>query len=399
MLEYLLFAAYMLIGPLAWLGVGIALVKGRKRMNLLHLPIQPPPGMPPRVSILIPAKDEGVRIRQCLQSALDQDYGDFQVIAIDDRSTDHTGQVMEQMAQVDARLQALHIRDGELPEGWTGKCNALHRGAGHADGQWLLFVDSDVILQPDAVRSTVAFAINQKCDLLSLMPRLESHTSWEEMLVPLAGGTLSSCYLVPLTNNNHLPHVAFANGQYLLISRPTYEKMGGHAAVRNKFCEDIAIARLLKPAGHKIRISWGTQFAAVRMYSSLSAIFRGWARIFFAAGLGRPWRMLAAIGFLTLSVYSVYPALAWSFYRGMHPIDIFGGWGWLGAALAHFTLMSGSVGMLYTWTGNRRRWALLLPVAAAMVIAILLRALLICLTGKLEWRGTRYSQNHPRQTV
>src|SRR5262245_7875446 len=134
--EYILFILYCLLGPTAWVVLGCLMVPGRHRMWLLRR-ITPLPEVHPRVSILIPAKDEGERIRACIQSALDQQYDNFSVIVIDDRSTDRTGAVMDEMAAANPKLRVVHIAEGALPEGWTGKCNALHSSVKHADGEWL----------------------------------------------------------------------------------------------------------------------------------------------------------------------------------------------------------------------------------------------------------------------
>ncbi len=361
-------------------------------MLLVRRPALPLPSPAPKATILIPAKDEGERIRDCIQSALDQDYPDFDVIAIDDRSEDCTGRIMDEMAAENSRLRVLHIHaDNPPPPGWTGKCNALHQAVGGADGQWLLFVDSDVVLRSDALRATLAYGLAKECDLVTLLPRLESHSFWESLLVPLAGCGISTMYLVAFTNHNHKPHIAFANGQYLMIRRSVYDAMGGHTAVRDRFCEDVAIARYLKPRGYKLRISWGADLAAVRMYSSLSSIMRGWGRNFFAASMGRPWRILTGIAFVLLSCFSVYVAAGLGVYRMMHPVDLFGGWGWLGAAALHWILMTLFVGQMYTWSGNPRRNAFWLPLGGVMLIGIFLKSLRMCVTGKVIWRGTSYS--------
>jgi len=148
--EYIVYILYVLLGPTAWVLFGVAMVRGRHRIWLLRR-IAPLPEEHPRVSILIPAKDEGERIRACIESALAQQYDNFSVIAIDDRSTDRTGAIMDEMAAANPNLKVIHIAEGTLPPGWTGKCNALHSSVQHADGEWLLFVDSDVILQPNAL--------------------------------------------------------------------------------------------------------------------------------------------------------------------------------------------------------------------------------------------------------
>lgn len=392
MIEYGVFVLYLLAGPVVWVFFGVAMFAGRRRMSLVGRAVD---GFeisdPPRVSILIPAKDEGRRIADCLASALGQNYPNFHVIAINDRSRDDTGRVMDELAAKNANLSVVHIRDGELPPGWTGKCNALQRAVAQADGQWLLFVDSDVVLSNDALSATLAVGIEKKCDLVTLLPRLESGGFWEELIVPLAGGACSALYLVALTNNDHRPATAFANGQYLLIRRDTYDAMGGHHRVRDRFCEDVEMARYLKANGKRVRISWGAELAAVRMYSSLRGIVRGWSRNFFAGSLGRPWRILLGLLFLLLCSFSAYAAGAWGFYRLFNPVNTYGACGWLSAGVIHLGIMTVVLGIMYRWTGNPPALALAFPLGGGVLAGIFVRSLWMCVTGRVEWRGTRYT--------
>ena len=380
--------AYLVVGPLAWLTYGVLMYAGRRKMLLLHRPPDPlKTDQPPRVTILIPAKDEGERIRACIESALAQDYPNFNVIAIDDRSTDTTGAVMDDLARRHpGRLRVLHITEPPA-EGWTGKNNALHQGVKHADGEWLLFVDSDVVLERDALISSMEVVLRKGFDLISLLPRLESHSFWEGLLVPLAASAASSMYLVPLTNNHLMKDTAFANGQFLMISRKAYTAIGGHETVRDRYCEDLEIARLLKSTGWKPRVAWGNDFCAVRMYSSLDAIFKGWGRIFYAGRAGSPWRILGAILALLLCGFSAYVALAFGVYRAARYND----WGWLAASVVHLSMLSFFVSTMYHWSGNPRRNALMFPLGGSMLLGIFLKALKMCVTKKVEWRGTSYS--------
>src|SRR5688500_15803831 len=310
------------------------------------IPMDNPPAVMPRVTLMITAKDEVERIRACIESALAQDYPNFSVIAIDDRSTDNTGAVMDDIAARHPKLKAFHNTVAP-PPGWTGKNNALHQGVKHADGDWLLFVDSDVVLEPDALRGSMELVLRKGFDLISLLPRLESHTMWESLLVPLAGSAASSMYLVPLTNNHLMKDTAFANGQFLLISRKAYEAIGGHETVRDRYCEDVEIARLLKTTGWKPRVAWGNEFCAVRMYSSLEGIFKGWGRIFYAGRAGSPWRVIAAVTALLLCCLTAYVALAYGMYRGVRHAD----WGWFTAAAIHLGMLTFFVSTMYAWTG------------------------------------------------
>jgi chlorobactene glucosyltransferase len=352
-----------------------------------------PPDRLPSATIFIPAKDEGERIRGCIQSALDQDYPSLRVVAIDDRSADRTGAIMDEMAAADPRLTALHITVPPAP-GWTGKNNALYTAARDAPGDWLLFVDSDVILEKDALSVALSVVLRKKFDLLSLLPRLESHTVWESLLVPMAGSAASSLYLIALTNSSHYTGPAFANGQFLLISRAAYDAIGGHATVRDRFCEDVELAILLKKNGLRPRVAWGNDFAAVRMYDSLSNILRGWSRIFYAARVGSPRTALTGLAFLAFCCFSVYPALAWGIFGILRPVAVphpqfSANWTILGAV--HLTMLTYCVGLIYHWTGNPRRNALLFPIAAALLAVIFVKTLKLCITRKVEWRGTAYA--------
>jgi glycosyltransferase involved in cell wall biosynthesis len=410
-IELILLCLYLLFGPQAWAFYGMLMHAGRRKMLLLRRPPGPftyegQAVPPPRVCLLIPAKDEGERIRGCIESALAQDYPNLDVIAVNDRSDDDTGAVMDEMAAANPRLKVLHNRTAP-PAGWTGKNNALHQGVQHPAAKaadWLLFVDSDVFLEPDALSASMAVVLRKKFDLISLLPRLESHSLWEGLLVPLAASAASSMYLVPLTNNHLMPNQAFANGQFLMISRPAYEALGGHEAVRDKYCEDVEIARILKPRGWKPRVAWGSEFCSVRMYSSLASIFKGWGRIYYAGRNGSPWRVMLAALFLVLCCFSGYAALAWGLWRLAHPATLpgVGAFGyytptfsaaaaWLVASVVHLVVMTWFVGTMYRWSGNRRRNALMFPLAGSMLMAIFLKALRMCVTKKVEWRGTNYA--------
>ncbi|HEY8747728.1 MAG TPA: glycosyltransferase family 2 protein [Tepidisphaeraceae bacterium] len=406
-IELILLTAYCLLGPnvMGLFCAGIWL--GRRRMLLMKQPTQPLKVPLPKVTILIPAKDEGERIRACVHSALSQDYPNLEVITIDDRSTDNTGAVMDEIAATDPKLNVLHITEPPAP-GWTGKNNALHQGVKRANGQWMLLVDSDVVLKPDALKTAMAVVLRKEFDMISLLPRIESHSFWEGLLIPLAGAAASTMYIIALTNSNDFPKTAFANGQFMLISRKAYDKIGGHETVRDRFCEDVAIARLMKSQGLRPRVSWGNDFCSVRMYDSLGAIIRGWSRIYYAARVGSPWRVLIALFFVLACALSIYPALAWGIYRTIHPIPEWPGLVgtyshrflgplWLFYVALHALSLNIALSRIYRWSGNTARNALLFPIAGPMLCFIFLRALKMCITKKVEWRGTAYS--HVMQTI
>ena len=390
MQTFLFAASYVPAGPLAWLAYGWATVAGHMKMRLLDKP-RPTPEPPPTVTLLVPAKDEAGRIRACLQSALDQDYPALDVVAIDDRSDDETGTIMDEMAAADPRLSVVHVPKQPLPAGWTGKNHALHAGSQQARGQWLLFVDSDVILEPEAVRRTLVVANYKKYDLLSALPRLESHSFWEGLLIPLHAAAASTMYLIALVNNDHYKRVSFANGQFLMMPRASYDRIGGHVAVRDRFCEDTELARLVKEHDMRLRVTWGGDLASVRMYDSLPAIIKGWSRIFYAAKVGKRKHIVSALWFLLSSCFTVYPALIYGLWRWAHPQGNWLDHAWLIAAAVHLLLITLVLGNVYRWSRNSPLYAVLFPVGGVVLFYSLCKGLVLCFTKKLEWRGTSYS--------
>jgi len=387
-LEIALFIIYFAVGPALWILFAIGMASSRRRMNILSKSAEPIPDPPPRVTIIVPAKDEGGRIRACLTSILAQDYSAFDVLAVDDRSMDDTGRLMDEMAAADSRLKVLHIE--ELPPGWTGKNNALHRAVGLATGQWLLFIDSDVILQPGALSATLRVARSRQYDMLSLILKQETRGIWESALVPIASAAFGTAFMMGLSNSESNRHF-FGNGQFMLFQRKAYDQIGGHETVKTQYNEDMTLARIMKEAELRPRIAWGTNLGAVRMYDSLSSIMRGWSRIFFGSSCGSPWRSLMVMLFILFACYSSFAAAAWGIYRFWHPIGFLNGIPWIALAVIHWIIMTVRIGMIYRWMGARGIYAAAFVVTGVFVLAILARAVWMCITGRVSWRGTTYS--------
>ena len=382
-----LMGVYFVVGPLAWTGMFFAYAFGRAVMNRLQLAKQLP-DQAPHVTILIPAKDEAGRIETSVRSALAQSYPAYDVLVIDDRSTDATGKILDHLATQDARLRVLHIQPMTLPAGWLGKSHALSRGVEQLPDRtrWILFMDSDVTLMPNALTVALSNSLNRKYDALSLLTSLQCHSFMERLILPVAGAAWSFMFLVARTNDDRFKQNAAANGQFFLIRRDAYEAVGGHAAVHDQITEDVELMRLLKHADFRVRLCFGNNLAATRMHASIRQMIHGWGRIFSGTARRRTWRMFLGIAFIFFGCFSVWPALAYGLTYSTT---------WLAIALLHWSLMTGYAVIVYGQSGQSRWNALFFPAGQAALLVLFGYGIRMCRTGRVWWRDTHYASWTP----
>lgn len=384
--ELIVLLTYLTLGPASWLGLSLLTCFARRRMNRLRGEIPPLPDDPPPVTVLVPARNEAANIASCVESILRQDYPRFTLRVIDDRSTDGTGVILDRLAAEDSRIEVIHIT--ELPPGWLGKCHALHVGASSVTTPWILFVDSDVQLQPHALSTAMAFALARKYDALSLLSRLMAPTFVEQLILPLAAWMWSALFTVSLTNDDNARKIAAANGQFFLVRTELYRAVGGHQAVKTDITEDVALMRRLKQQGARVRFFSGDHLLATRMHESFAAMRAGWGRIYSGTAQRRPARLILGSLWLILGGLSVYPALVWGILRLFSevPSRI-----WLEVALFHLVVITIYTAFVYRWAGQRTWLSLLFPVGATSVILLLGEGVRMCFARRLTWRGTSYN--------
>jgi chlorobactene glucosyltransferase len=344
------------------------------------------PGEPlPRLSIVVPARDEERSIERCVRSLLAQDWLDFEVIVVDDGSRDATLAILEALAREDPRL---HVVRGEaLPPGWVGKPWALVQGERAASGDWLLFTDADSTHASRGAASALWFATRGGFDALSIATNQELGSFWERAALPSILGTiLFVAGTFGEINDPQRPDKAVANGQYILVSRRAYDALGGHAALRDEIVEDVAFARRLKADGRfRFVLAAGPGLARVRMYRSGREIWSGFTKnVFF--GANGDVRALAG-GAILLSLISIAPpllamrALATARYAVMVEA----------MACTVANVATASWGMRRA--GFPRRLALLQPLGIACLIAIMANSTFRVLSGRgVEWRGRTYRE-------
>ena len=251
------------------------------RFRHTHPPLEPVLNSPqdsPKVSVIIPAKNEEKNISNCLKHLFQQNYKNFEIIVVDDRSTDRTPHLLENFKTL-SPVPFKVIRIEKLPLGWTGKNHAQFAASKAADGNWLLFTDADTTHKPESVSTAVACVLEKKIDFLTLAPEVETYSFWEKTVQPLAISSLA-LWFQPEKVNDPKSGVTLANGQFLLIRKEAYEKIGGNESVKNEVVEDVELAKKIRSAGYSIQFLNGTKIYSTRMYSSLKEIKTGWTRIF-----------------------------------------------------------------------------------------------------------------------
>jgi glycosyltransferase involved in cell wall biosynthesis len=347
---------------------------------------------PPRVSAIVPARNEEDNLERCLDSLSAQDYANVEIIVVNDRSTDRTGQIARRATLRDRRIRVITI--DRLPAGWTGKTHALQRAAEQARGDWFWFVDADTDHAPESLSTLLEYARDQEASLVSLLPELRCESFWEQVVQPLAGITLMQSF-PPHVVNDDRSRLAFANGQYILIERPAYLAAGGHEAVRDRFVEDIALARAVKGMGLRIRLVLARGLVSCRMYSSLEQLIRGWSRILYDALDRKAWRIVLKL--LDGLVLSQSAHLA--FVAGL-ALGLFRVWPLarclVAMSVVHHLGMYLVFRRVYQLSVPRSRHISWYPVANLVVDVILAKAMRMCFTGRVTWRGTHYRSSAGR---
>src|SRR5580693_7728766 len=225
----------------------------------------------PQVSVIVPARNEEASLADCLQSLVTQSDIAFEIIVVDDHSTDHTREIAESFPEVRV------IPAGLLSANWTGKNNAVTAGARHGRGEWLLFTDADTAHFPGSLARALKEAQENGAELLSYSPEQIAVTFWEMAILPVVFAELARQY-PPAKVSDPASPIGAANGQFLLIRREAYDAVGGHAAIASDILEDVALARAVKTSGRKIRFRYAADAVRTRMYRNYRQLRDGWTK-------------------------------------------------------------------------------------------------------------------------
>ena len=381
-----------LILSTAFLAGGVIIIywlHNQYHLDVVVKPV-PPPQDPPLISICIPARNEERNIRACVESVLKQNYPRFEVIVLDDRSTDATPKILRELAAQNKKLKI--IRGSDLPAGWAGKPHALFQASAVALGKWLCFIDADTFLHSKTLSSCHAKAIETKADMFSIMTFQVLGSFWEKAVMPLIMTALSVGFS-PRRVNDPRTKDAIANGQFILIQRGVYQAIGGHESVKASIVEDKAIAERVKRSGYRLIVADGMKAVKTRMYTSLPEMWEGWTKNIYLGLRDRT-------GLMVLGVFGAFLAVMASLFLPLWPLLglswFLNGGGWMalaviGEAFALWGYLLIARARVSENMQLAKRYALTTPLGAGVFAAMMFASAWKVLTRRgVTWKGRTY---------
>lgn len=330
----------------------------------------------PQISVLVAARDEAKKLPEALASFLALDYPNYEVVAVNDRSTDDTRRILDVAAREHSNLKAVHLET--LPDGWLGKPHALQQAYEHSTGEWLVFTDADVYFAPDVLRRAIAVTLANRWDHLTLLGRAEMFRFFEKITMTFFGfgfviGTK------PWQAHNPKSRGYLGVGAFQMVRRSSYEAMGTHSKLRMEVIDDMKLGKLVKEAGFSSGAVRAGESVSVHWHDGVRNIVLGTTKNFFAtSGFSVPRTLFRMFGLLLMCVF---PVCALPFVHG---------WGLMFDVVA-VALPMVADGESSREFGASRLWGLSLPIGALIFVWMLGRSMIVTLRQDgIEWRGTFY---------
>lgn len=373
---------------LVFLGVELLLLRGgvRRVPRLGELPLPAAGARHPALTVVVAARNEEQTVAAALESILGSAYPQLRVLAVDDRSTDRTGAILDGLAAGDPRLRVLHVHD--LPRGWLGKNHALQRGAAEAGGEWLLFTDADVRFAPEAIRRAVLHCEREGLDHLAAVPALLAEGVWLRLFLGWYALILT-LWQRPWQASHPRRRASVGVGAFNLVRRRAYLGVGGHAALPLAVADDVVLGRLLKSAGYRqgmVLAGGGPPRRAapqleLRWYPDLRSAVVGLEKNAFAMFDYRPGLVVGSTVVATLLTFGPFVGAALA--PGWHRLP------WLAiASLSCAALAAAGAEMMdnFPWV-----LCILYPLVQVLLTWTVLRSAWCTLArGGVRWRGTFY---------
>jgi glycosyltransferase involved in cell wall biosynthesis len=370
----------------AWVAKFFEAARGLARVpNLLAAEYDAEPAGMPSITVIVPARNEAANVRACLESLLRQDYGNLRIVAIDDRSIDRTGAILEGLAS-DGRLDVMRV--ASLPAGWLGKTHAMAVAAQHAVAGWepdyLLFTDADVVFREDAIRRSLVEVVASHADHFVTLPTTVTKTPGESMI--LAYLQVISLWAVRTWRvaDPKSKRDALGVGAFNLVRTEAYLRLGGFEVTPMEILEDLTFGRRVKEAGLRQRVATAPGMVSVHWAAGVQGIVNGMTKNVFAVFHFRPALLLgAAVGMAV---------------QCLGPVGFLAAEGTRLPAVIALTAVVG----LY-WLSSRTSrispvYAVMFPVGAVLVVYAMLRSMVITVRqGGVTWRGTFYPLDELRR--
>ena len=339
----------------------------------------------PLVSILVPARNEQHRVLEpCIRSILAQDYGNFDVIAINDRSTDETGAILERLAQSDQRLRV--IEGEELPPGWLGKPYAMHQALSHARGEWILATDADMIFEPAALRTALHRALETNEDALSLIPRFETGSFWERVVIP-TWEWVFLMFMIFYRINDPKSDRGAGIGGFFLMRRSVLDRVGSYEGLKDEVMEDARLAERIKRSNARFLMERAPALISTRMYRTFGEMWECSTKNWFSGvNFSFPFALFAVV---SMYLGAVVPALialvsAIAIASGIELTFVF-----IPAALS-WLLQVIVMAIVSRRSGVSAVYALTAPLGLALIYAMLFDSGVRITTGRgVTWKGRR----------
>jgi len=365
-----------------WVSVALRVARSRSEDRWRLGPDSPRLPALPRLTVLIPARNEAANIGPCVDSVLASDHGNLEIVVFDDSSNDGTADIVQ------SRRAKVIAGTGDVPAGWKGKPWALHRAwltleRHPVKSEWLLFLDADVRLHPAALSRAHSRAITEDVALLSGFGRLEMVTFWEKVIQPSVGGLILAGNDLDKVNDPARPDVVIANGQFILVRADAYRSIGGHSAVAADILDDVGLARAFVSHKLPIRLFFMRELFSCRMYTSLRELWLGWTKNLYAGmrySVALPVALSFFIAFEFILPYFL-PAIAYG--RG--------DWAGLSGSVAVLLLIHAVRYWMDGIFGQERRFGLLQGLGATMLVGLLLDSVRRARTGNVLWKGRKYA--------
>jgi len=339
----------------------------------------------PSVSILFAARDEEEKLPGALTKFLALDYPRYEVIAVDDRSEDHTAEILKAATQKDARMK--YARVDSLPPGWLGKPHAMQRAYEQSSGEWLVFTDADVHFSPDLLRRAVALAERERWDHMTILGGVEMHSMGERIALTFFGMTFV-IGVRPWRVGDPRSNGYAGVGAFQMLKRGAYEAIGGHRRLAMEVVDDMKLGKVVKEARIRSGVAKGWKEVRVRWHAGLGNLVRGTTKNFFAAASFNFWIACTQLSMVLLMC--VLPWVALPFLRG---------WALFFDAIAVGVMIATEAGVAIE-VGVSPLYALTEPLGALIFAWMLLRSTIVTLwSGGITWRGTFYPLEELRRGV